>query len=228
MPGYVTFDSVHTTHGRSVAFASGVKLANPELTVIVFAGDGDLVAIGGNHFIHTARRNIDIKVICINNFNYGMTGGQIGPTTPLKARGTTAPYGNFEPPFNIPHVADACGAVYVARWTTYHVRQLTKSCSEILKKKGFSVVEVIAPCPELYIRRNRLGTALDAMKYYKEKSIIKHGADTRELDIEFQGQIICGKFVDRERPDYTELMHEHFRSILGDKYVEYKGPPDWV
>jgi len=222
--GYLNFDSVHTTHGRAIPFATGLKLANPELTVVVYSGDGDLVAIGGNHFIHAARRNVDITVICVNNFNYAMTGGQVGPTTPTKAVATTAPYGSYEEPFNIPYLADSCGAVYVARWTTYHVRQLQKSMTEALSKKGFSVIEVISPCPTLYERRNRLGDGLTRMKFFKENSEIKHGADTRELDIRFQEKIIVGKFVDRERPTLEDLMHERLSEVLGDKYVRYGGP----
>ena len=116
--GYVTLDSFHTTHGRAIPFATGLKIANPELHVVVFSGEGDLMAIGGNHFIHAARRNIDMTVICVNNFTYGMTGGQLGPTTPLTARSTTTQQGNIEEPFNIPYLSKASGAVYVARWTT--------------------------------------------------------------------------------------------------------------
>ena len=155
--GYAKMDSFHTTHGRAIPFATGLKLGNPKLKVIVFSGDGDLFAIGGNHFIHAARRNMDMTVICVNNFIYGMTGGQAGSTTPPHARTTTTPYGNFEPPFNLPHLAMACGAVYVARWTTFHVRQLTRSMGEIFKKKGFCFIEVLSPCPTLYERRNKLG-----------------------------------------------------------------------
>lgn len=224
VPGYLYLDSIHTTHGRSVAIAVGIELSNPELTTIVFAGDGDLFAIGGNHFIHAARRNNNIKVICINNYNYGMTGGQVGPTTPKGARATTAPYGNFEEPFNLPFLADSTGAVFVARWTTYHVRQLTSSIKKSLKKKGFTFIEVLSPCPELFIRRNRLGTALDEMKYFKEKSVIKHKVDTREVTLEFRGQIIVGEFVDEERPTCKEVMDEHFAKVLGEKFVKYEGP----
>jgi 2-oxoglutarate ferredoxin oxidoreductase subunit beta len=124
--GYIKLDSFHTTHGRALPFATGLKLANPELTIAVFSGDGDLAAIGGNHLIHSARRNIDMTVICINNFNYGMTGGQMGPTTPLDARSTTSPYGNYEYPFNLPYLVAASGATYVARWTVLHLRELER------------------------------------------------------------------------------------------------------
>ena len=209
--GYVKLDSFHTTHGRAIPFATGLKLANPELKVVVFSGDGDLVAIGGNHLIHAARRNIDMTIICVNNFNYGMTGGQLGPTTPLVARTTTSPYGNFERPFNLPYLAAASGAVYVARWTSMHVRRLEKAITEALLKKGFSFVEVISPCPTVYGRMNRQPTGMDQMNYYHDNSVIKHGLDPREADIDFNGSIIVGKFVDIERPTFSDLQAE----ILG-------------
>ena len=204
--GYLRLDSFHTTHGRAIPFATGLKLANPSLDVVVYSGDGDLFAIGGNHFIHAARRNIDIKVICVNNLNYAMTGGQTAPTTPLAALTATAPNGNFEPPFNLPQVADAAGAVYVARWTTWHVRQLVRSVAEVFQKKGFCFIEVLSPCPTLYERRNILGGGLDAMKRYKTRSKTRHGAPTTEVALTLDGDIIVGKFVDRDRPDFRQLM----------------------
>ncbi len=219
--GYLKLDSFHTTHGRPVAFATGLKLGNPELKVVVYSGDGDLTAIGGNHFIHAARRNIDMVVVCVNNLTYGMTGGQVTPTTPEPAVASTTPYGAFEAPFNLPYLADSCGAVYVARWTTYHVRQQAKSMREALQKPGFSFIEIISPCPTLYARRNRLGDGLDAMKYYKEKSSIKNGADTREVGIGFQGDIVCGKFVDRERETWIEAYNRRHGEALGDKFTPY-------
>lgn len=197
--GYIKLDSFHTTHGRAIPFATGLKLANPELEVVVFSGDGDLAAIGGNHLIHAARRNLDMTVICSNNFIYGMTGGQLGPTTPLSARTTTSRLGNIEHPFNLPHLAAASGAVYVARWTTAQVRQLEKAITEALLKRGFSFVEVINPCPTYYGRMNRQATGLEQMRYYRN-SIVKHGADTREVGIDLNGQIVVGKFVDIDRP----------------------------
>jgi len=217
--GYLRLDSFHTTHGRPIPFATGLKLANPNLKVVVYSGDGDLIAIGGNHFIHAARRNIDLMVICVNNFNYAMTGGQVGPTTPLTALGTTAPYGNFEPPFNLPYLAESSGATYIARWTTYHVRQLARAYAEGLTRKGFVFIEVISPCPELYGRRNRLGTAAEMTNYYKEKSVVRHGAPTGEVGIAFQGEIVVGKFVDRPRPTFLEAMNEQMRAKLSDAFV---------
>ncbi len=202
--GYIKLDSFHTTHGRAIPFATGIKLGNPDLKVVVFSGDGDLVSIGGNHFIHAARRNIDITVILVNNFIYAMTGGQVAPTTPVSAYTTTSPFGNFEPPSNIPQLAEAAGAVYVARWTSLHIRRLTKSITEALQKPGFSVVEVISPCAMYYSRINRLGEGIDMMRFYHENSIIKHGEPTENLDIDYQKQIIVGKFVDRERLTFIE------------------------
>ncbi len=165
--GYAKLDSFHTTHGRAIPFATGLKLANPELQVVVYSGDGDLFAIGGNHFIHAARRNMDIKVICVNNLTYAMTGGQTAPTTPGTGHHRHSPYGVFEPSFNLVQLAEAAGAAYVARWTTYHVKQLARSMDEVLNKKGFCFIEVLSPCPTLYQRRNKMGDGLDAMKFYK-------------------------------------------------------------
>ncbi|MDZ7291599.1 MAG: thiamine pyrophosphate-dependent enzyme [candidate division KSB1 bacterium] len=219
--GYVKLDSFHTTHGRAIPFATGLKLANPELKVVVFSGDGDLIAIGGNHLIHAARRNMDMAVFCINNFNYAMTGGQVGPTTPIPATTTTTPYGAYEQPFNLPYLADASGAVYVARWTALHVRRLIRSMTEALQKKGFSFIEIICPCPTLYGRRNRIGDGLDELKYYHDNSVIQHGADTRTIDIKFRDKIVVGKFVDRERPTFLDAMNGRLAQVLGDKYELY-------
>lgn len=204
--GYVNMDSFHTTHGRAIPFATGLKLANPALKVVVFSGDGDLIAIGGNHFIHAARRNMDLTVICVNNFIYGMTGGQLGPTTPTQARTSTSPVGNRDHPFNLAYLAAASGAAYVARWTTLHVRRLERALTEALRKPGFSFVEVISPCPTLYGRWNKQKSGLDQIKYYKENSIIRHGADPRQADIGLTGQIVVGKFVDVDKPSYLQLQ----------------------
>ena len=213
--GYVKLDSFHTTHGRAIPFATGLKLANPELKVVVFSGDGDLIAIGGNHLIHAARRNIDMTVLCVNNFNYGMTGGQVGPTTPTGAMTSTSPYGCFEHPFNLPYMAAAGGAVYVSRWTALHVRRLEKSILEALHKRGFSFVEVISPCPTLYGRRNKQRTGLDQMHYYHDKGIIKHGLDPKEADIGLNGEIIEGVFVDIEKPTFLDYSNAALAKSAG-------------
>lgn len=213
--GYLNMDSYHTTHGRAVPFATGLKLANPELNVTVFSGDGDLFAIGGNHFIHAARRNIDINIICVNNFNYGMTGGQAGPTTPLTARTTTTPYGCYEHPFNLPYLAAASGAVYVARWTTLHARQLKQSIAESIQRKGFTFIEIISPCPIGYGRPNKIGGGLDEMKFYREHSVIKHGINPLEADIGLRGDIVVGKFIDMEKPTFMDSYQEMMRKVAG-------------
>ena len=204
--GYLNLDGFHTTHGRAIPFATGLKLGNPELKVVVISGDGDLVAIGGNHFIHAARRNMDILVICVNNFNYGMTSGQMGPTTPTDARTSTSPYGNAEHPFNVPYLAAASGATYVARWTALHVRRLERSMLEALNKSGFGVIEVISPCPTYYGRWNKMGSALQQMQYYHENSVIRHWSDPADADIGIRGEIVVGRFVDEEKPTFLDLQ----------------------
>ncbi len=200
--GYLNVDSFHTTHGRAIPFATGLKLANPELEVTVFSGDGDLFAIGGNHFLHAARRNVDLNVICVNNFNYGMTGGQMGPTTPPGARTTTTPYGNAEPSFNLPHVATSLGAVFVARWTSLHVRQLHRSMLKALGKRGFRFIEVLSPCPVGFGKSNDIGEGLDEMWMYRRNCVIDQDADVAAAGIEMKhdSSIALGEFVDVERP----------------------------
>ncbi|MFH1491010.1 MAG: 2-oxoacid:ferredoxin oxidoreductase subunit beta [Pseudomonadota bacterium] len=211
--GYVNLDSYHTTHGRAIPFATGMKLANPELNVVVFSGDGDLFAIGGNHFIHAARRNVDLTVVCVNNFNYGMTGGQVAATTPSFAKTTTTPAGNPEAPFNLPLLAYASGATYVARWTILHTRDLTEAIEEALLKRGFSFIEVLAPCPVNYGRRNK-ESALDTLKTFRDKTLIKHGAHPTELDIDFDRGVVLGKFIDVERATCIEMYDKTCRPDL--------------
>ncbi len=201
--GYVNLDSYHTTHGRAIPFATGMKLANPELNVVVFSGDGDLFAIGGNHFIHAARRNVDLTIVCVNNFNYGMTGGQVAATTPFLSKTTTTPMGNPDAPFNLPLMAYASGATYVARWTVLHARDLTESIEEAVLKRGFSFIEVLSPCPINYGRRNR-EKPLDTLRIYQEKTLIKNDAHPTELGIDFDRGIILGKFVDTNLPTCSD------------------------
>ncbi|HUT77164.1 MAG TPA: thiamine pyrophosphate-dependent enzyme [Polyangia bacterium] len=221
--GYVNVDSFHTTHGRAIPFATGLALSRPTSKVVVYSGDGDLSAIGGNHLIHAARRNIDMTVICVNNFTYGMTGGQVTPTTPQTARASTTPFGNFEDSFNLPNLMDACGARFVARWTIYHARQLTRSMTKALKMNGFTFIEVIAPCPTLYSRRNKLGDGVAMMQYYKDSSRIANGANTCDVGLTFQGEIAVGEFVERERPSFTENYEKRMRTVLGSAFVPYEG-----
>jgi 2-oxoglutarate ferredoxin oxidoreductase subunit beta len=202
-PGYVDFNTLHTTHGRAIAFATGVKLAKPRLNVIVVTGDGDCSAIGGNHFIHAARRNIDITVVVFNNHIYGMTGGQASPTTPYGMKASTAPYGSLEPPFDISNLAAAAGATFVARTTTYHVAQIDKFVERGIRNKGFSVIEVLTPCPTSFGRRNRLGTAADMMKKLKEISVSLSRAEAMS-EKELKGKVVTGVLMEKERPEYVE------------------------
>lgn len=202
--GYLNMDTYHTTHGRAIPFATGLALARPDLHVTVFSGDGDLFAIGGNHLIHAARRNVNLKVICVNNFNYGMTGGQAAPTTPLGAKSSTTPTGNAEQAFNLPHLAHAAGAVYVARWTTFHPRQLVHSIAQTFDKKGFTFIEAIAPCPTGFGRPNKLGAGLDEMRYYRDLAEIRNGVSPELAEIRLREKIVVGTFTNVEKPDFME------------------------
>ena len=200
--GYMNFNTLHTTHGRALAFATGIKLANPELEVIVVTGDGDATAIGGNHLIHSARRNINITTVIFNNKIYGMTGGQASPATPHLERGTTAPYGNIDPDFDICKLAAGAGATYVARSTAYHVPQLVKFLQNGISHKGFSVIEAISGCPTYYGRKNKMGNAVDLMNFYKENALdIKAADKLSEKDIE--GKFLIGEFTKEIRPEYV-------------------------
>jgi 2-oxoglutarate ferredoxin oxidoreductase subunit beta len=212
--GYVKLDSFHTTHGRAIPFATGLKLGKPELKVVVFSGDGDLVTIGGNHFIHAARRNIDITVICVNNFNYGMTGGQAGATTPVGGITTTSPYGNYEYPFNVSALAASSGAVYVARWSVLHARRLERSMKTALLKPGFSLVEVISPCPTGFGRRHRQREGLDTLRYYREQGVINHKATLHEATIELGGKLVEGNFVNLDKPTFMQQRERWLREHL--------------
>jgi len=201
-PGYVDFNTLHTTHGRAIAFATGVKVAKPKMTVIVITGDGDATAIGGNHYIHAARRNIDLTVILFNNYIYGMTGGQVSPTTPVNRFASTAPFGNLEPTFNISGLAQAAGASFVARASITQIHMLDKYIQTAIQKKGFSVVEVMVPCPTAFGRRNRMSNPLKLMEWLKENTIsqAKAAGMTEE---ELEGKIVTGIFVNRDKPEYT-------------------------
>lgn len=208
--GYMNIDSYHTTHGRAIPFAVGLKLANPELVVSVFSGDGDLAAIGGNHLIHAARRNVDLTIICTNNFNYGMTGGQLGPTTPYGARTSTSPYGNPELPFNLPYLLAAAGANFVSRWTTIHVRQVRDDILYAFEKPGFSFIEVLSPCPVGFGRSNDLSEGLDEMRLYRERCRIGDQVPIEHLGIDLEGEepIYVGRFVDRDLRPYQPVLRE--------------------
>jgi 2-oxoglutarate ferredoxin oxidoreductase subunit beta len=202
-PGYIDINTLHTTHGRALAFATGVKLANPKLKVIVVTGDGDATAIGGNHYIHAARRNIDVTVLLYNNWIYGMTGGQCSPTTPTMSKASTAPYGNREPDFNIADLAVAAGASYVARGDVYHVQKLEKLLIAAINKKGFSLLEILSPCPTAYGRRNKMGDPVKMMEWLKENAI--SGSRYRKLSQdERKEKIRTGVIIDEDKKEYTE------------------------
>ncbi len=207
MPVYADFNTMHTTHGRALAFATGLKMARPEMHVIAVMGDGDALAIGGNHFIHAARRNIGITSIVVNNFIYGMTGGQYSPTTPIGAQAATAPYGHIEQPFPITDLSIAAGAAFVARSTVYHVRELEKYIAQALGKDGFSVVEAVSYCHTTLGRINRWGKAPEMMARLKEQSVNQRKAETLSAE-EKQGLIIRGVFIDRDIPEYTKLYDQ--------------------
>jgi len=203
LPVYVDFNTLHTTHGRALTFATGVKLAKPDLNVIVIMGDGDATAIGGNHFIHSARRNLDLTAIIVNNNIYGMTGGQYSPTTPYGKRATTATYGLVEHSFDISQLAVCAGGVFVARGTVYHVRQLDGLIEKALLKKGFSVVEVISQCHTHYGRLNKLGNQIEMMKWQRDYAVPVEKACKMNPE-EMEGKFEIGILVDREAPNYLE------------------------
>jgi len=209
MAGYLRVDSYHVTHGRAIPFAVGIKLSKPWLNVSVISGDGDIVSIGGNHFIHAARRNHDITVIVVNNYIYGMTGGQSSPTTPAGSKTMTAPYGHVEEPFNIPYLAYAAGASYIARWTVFHDIQLKNSILKAFQTKGFSVIEVLSPCA-IFSHRNNIDM-LELIRYLRTKTIVKKDVRFEELGIEFGKPIIIGEF-----------LHRTDRPCFEDRYLELK------
>jgi 2-oxoglutarate/2-oxoacid ferredoxin oxidoreductase subunit beta len=205
--GYVDFNTMNTTHGRALAFATGIKMANPKLKVITVMGDGDCAAIGGNHFIHAARRNIDITAIIINNMIYGMTGGQYSPMTPTGKYGTTAPYGNIDQNFDISALAASAGASYVARSNIYNVNQGIQLIKKALSKKGFSVVEMISDCPISYGRMNQLRTPVKMMDWIKSISVSKKAWEKLSAG-EKKDKIPMGEFLDINIPEYTESYQE--------------------
>ena len=200
---YVDFNTLHTTHGRALTFATGVKLGNPDLHVIVIMGDGDAMAIGGNHFIHAARRNINLTAIVVNNSIYGMTGGQYSPATPYGALATTALYGNIEHAFSISEMAVMAGASMVSRGTVYHASLLDDLLEKAIRKQGFSVVEVISHCHTQYGRRNQMGGAVEMLRSQKQNSVpVEKAAGMTEEEL--RGKFTIGVLVDRDLPIYTE------------------------
>lgn len=207
MPVYMDFNTIHTTHGRALAFATGLKIARPDMKVITIMGDGDAVAIGGNHFIHAARRNIGLTAIVVNNGIYGMTGGQYSPTTPVGGRASTAPYGNIEPPMPICELAKAAGATYVARSTVYHAVELDRYIEQAIRNNGFSLVEAVSYCPTTYGRMNKLGTTVDMMRLLKDSSVSLNTAEKLSAE-ERETKIVRGVLHNVEKPEYTQLYEQ--------------------
>lgn len=206
---YVDFNTLHTTHGRALTFSTGIKLANPRLKVITIMGDGDAAAIGGNHLIHAARRNVEIASFILNNQVYGMTGGQCSPTTPYAAETMSTPYGNIEPAFDICKLVEAAGASFVGRTTVYHTGLMDKLIDAALKKKGFSVVEVIAQCVTHASRWSGLHSAVEMMQWQRDNAIpVEKARELTETDL--KGKIIIGTLVNRERPNY----HEEYARLI--------------
>ena len=213
-PGYLDFNTLHTTHGRAIAFATVIKLTKPHLHVVVVTGDGDAAAIGGNHLIHACRRNIDITVLVFNNYIYGMTGGQVSPTTPRGMRASTAPYGSIDPPFDIANLAAAAGASFVGRTTVFHTPQLDRLIEQALKKKGFSLVEVLSNCPIAFGRRNKIPHPFDLMEFMKKRAVPVAKAKDMTPE-ELEGKFTTGVLADRERPEYVEQYMKLCEKVQG-------------
>lgn len=203
MPTYLDFNTLHTTHGRALTFATGIKLAKPSMTALVIMGDGDATAIGGNHFIHAARRNLNLTAVIINNSIYGMTGGQYSPTTPFGSKSTTSGYGHIEHAFSIAELAVTAGASFVARTTVYHADLMDKLLEQAITKRGFAVLEVISNCHVQYGRRNKLGDAVEMITGFKNDAVtVRKAADMSEKQLE--GKITIGVLADRKMPVSTE------------------------
>lgn len=218
MSAYVDFTTLHTTHGRALTFATGVKLAKPNLKVIVVMGDGDATAIGGNHLIHAARRNVDLTAIVINNNIYGMTGGQFSPTTPYGLKATTAPHGHVEHAFNITRLVDAAGGAFVSRGTVYHVNLLDQLIGKAINKKGFAVVETMSSCPTHFNKLNLRGSVVDSMQWLKDHAVPAEKA-SKMTDEEVHGKFRIGVLADRDIPDYqTEYEQVRERAEKSSGY----------
>ena len=205
MPVYVDFNTLHTTHGRALTFATGVKLAKPRLQVIVIMGDGDATAIGGNHFIHAARRNLNLTAIIVNNNTYGMTGGQYSPTSPYGSLATTALYGNIEQPFSIAELAVTAGAAFVGRSTVFHANILDQLIETGMHKRGFAVIEAVSHCHTLYGRKNKLGGAVEMLQWQKDAAVRVEKAQKMTPE-ELAGKITIGTLIERDLPVYTEEL----------------------
>ena len=201
--GYLDFNSIHTTHGRAIAFATGIKMANPKLHVVVLTGDGDCSAIGGNHLIHAARRNLGLTVICFNNDIYGMTGGQYSPTTPTGDKATTAPYGNLDRPFDIALLAAGAGASFAARGDVFHARETTAIIKQAMLHKGFSLVDVYSVCPTYYGRKNKKGDAVEMLKWQRDNLIPMNRFNVMTPE-DLAGKKPIGILAENDFPEYSE------------------------
>ncbi|WP_320046609.1 2-oxoacid:ferredoxin oxidoreductase subunit beta [uncultured Ilyobacter sp.] len=215
-PGYLDFNTLHTTHGRALAFATGIKMAKPGMKVIALGGDGDFTAIGGNHLIHAARRNIDIAAIIFNNNIYGMTGGQFSPTTPIGDYATTTPTGNIDPNFDIVKLVEGAGASYVARGTAYHFDALVKLFENAINHKGFSLVEAVSTCPTSYGRKNKgfKGNPAAMLKYMRDNSV-PVAAVAKLPKEKVEGKLVIGEFKNEQKPEYTEEYQKIIDKVRG-------------
>ncbi|MFZ4615837.1 MAG: thiamine pyrophosphate-dependent enzyme [Rectinemataceae bacterium] len=219
--GYLDFDTLHTAHGRALAYATGIKLSRPDLHVIVMTGDGDCTAIGGNHFIHAARRNIGITTIIMNNEIYGMTSGQYSPMTPKGMLGTTAPYGNLERPFDLCKLAIACGATYVARGTAYHVPLTIDIIEKALLNPGFSVVEAISGCPTYFGRKNKIGGPVEMLDWIKDSTINVKAAAVLPPE-KVAGKVLIGELHSAPEAEYAAGYMELIGRVQR-RYDDYIG-----
>ncbi len=207
---YFKADSIHTTHGRSIPVATGIKLMRPDLNVVVFGGDGDIAGIGLSHLVHAARRNLDIMVVMVNNMIYGMTGGQVAPTTPLGTKTTTTPYGSFEQPLDVTRLVAVAGASYVARWTTAHGEQLKEALKKAVATKGFAFVEVASPCPTAFGRRAGFKDVAEMFHWFRDNSVLLEEAEKMTVE-ELTSKIVVGEYVDRKIPTFTETLFKTIR-----------------
>ena len=206
-------DFFHSNRGRAIAFGTGLKLSNPSLRVVPFIGD--LMTLGGNHFVHGGRRNMDLTVICVNNFVYRKLGGVCAPASPK----SFSPFATFEEPFNTPHLANSCGAVFTARWTALHTKELADTIGEALKKEGYSVIEVLFPGPTFYTSIGSFES--DLLNFYFENSVVKNGEDPRKVGITPDEKIVVGKFTEKEQKTYIETYNAQLSKVLGDKFTPY-------
>jgi len=211
---YVDFNTVHATHGRALTFATGIKMANPKLTVIAIMGDGDALSIGGNHLIHAARRNIGVTALILNNNIYGMTGGQCSSTTPPGALSMTTPYGQLEKSFDIVDMATAAGATFVARATSYHARIMDQLLTKAFSRQGFSLVEIFTPCHTQYGRKNKFKNIVSMYEDLKKRSM--DVAAYRNLEPEKRAEKFpMGVFVERDEPGLEQLYYSMCEQMQG-------------